>query len=160
MQQRISRVVNVDQIFVLIKGRAMHAGNIQSRFGLKRTLGQSLEPFKVCGSEIFLRPKCGQRSDGIKAFQVANPRARLVVVAADKHGAEFVRPGNYFVGVGAISDQVAKIPDHVVSRERGSAGAERVVVRMDVTDDEDAHESAGGIRIVRLTTSQAGESEL
>ena len=117
----------------------MYASDVGATFRLERTLRKHLQPFQIVGREILLRPNGRQGRNRIEACNIGHAGAGFVVIAADEERAQLTGAGNHLIGIGAVTDDVAQIPDYVVCGKSIDARLERINIRMNVTDNEDAH---------------------
>ena len=57
------------------------------------------------------------------------------MIAADEQCSKQGRPGNHFIGIGAVADDIPQIPDDIVCREGRDTRLQRVDIRSARADD-------------------------
>src|SRR6185437_4832703 len=105
---------------------------------LNRPLRQSSQPVEIRARKILLRPKRGQRCDWIESLQVADAGASFIMIATHEDPSHLTRAGDDLIRIGPITDDVAKVPDHVACRKSRPAGIEGIDIRVNIANDEDA----------------------
>src|SRR5581483_1437667 len=73
------------------------------------------------------------------------------MVAANEDPSHLTRAGDHLIRIGPITDDLAEVPDHVACRKSRPAGIEGIDIRVNIANDEDAHEPGRGKGIVRRT---------
>jgi hypothetical protein len=89
---------------------------------------------------------------------VATPVRQLkatVMIAANHNSAEILGPINHPIGIRAVANDIAEIPDHVALWRGGKNRFESRKIGMDVGDNESAHFSLSVAALLCLNLSES-----
>ena len=138
-------VAHGEDVLVFVERRAVDAGDgfsIRLDGRLDGALGEGAEPLDVFPAKLVAGPEGGVAGDGVEVVGRGEAAADAVVVAADDEGGEGADEVDDLVGAGAVADDIAEIPELVISasaRGSGEDGLEGFKVAVDVGEDEGAH---------------------
>src|SRR5438094_955890 len=103
--QNGKRLNGSDDVFVFVRGRAMDQLKAVQHEG---SGGQAAKERRVLHGELVASPKRAYASERVEIFGIRDPRASLVVVAADDGVHELACPLRHRVRVCAVADQIAE----------------------------------------------------
>ena len=105
-------------------------------------MGQLPQPRGMFPGQRLLGPLGGAAGYRVEIFEREQPATRTIVVAANEYRTKAANPLDDFIGIGRVADRVAEVPDSVMRRCGGEDCFQRVKVRMNVGQDESAHENS------------------
>ncbi len=156
-----------EDVGVLVHRRAM--GDCEGLVHHDGPLGQRLQPLEIGPRELAPRPHRGFQGDPVEHLAVLDSGADLVVVAPDSNeGLQGPEQVHRLVGIGAVAHQVPEEHDLVpaFAPHEGQDGPQRLLVRVDVGQNEVLHLSASfeprcriASTIRRATTSAPSADE-
>jgi hypothetical protein len=109
-----------------------------------RTHGEVADEFSILLRQMLHGPDAGGLSYGIEPLEIFKAHAGAIVIASDRGFDIFPHPIDYWIGVGAIADQIATTENMVVlSVSVCQDRLESLPVTMKIADDKVSHERLG-----------------
>src|SRR5215471_13239025 len=101
--------------------------------------GHVPKPRNMLGGKHALRPSRSATRNRIEILHAAQSAADAIMVSTHKDAANRAGAIDHLIGIGAVANNITKIPDHVVLRRSPNDSVKRLKIGVDIGKDKGAH---------------------